>query len=173
MHYPYCDKDLLNEKETYQYSKYYGADFIDSFFNLRLNVINSLKSNDIDLKKLNLKSNTYNFLLNFLNNQKEFDKFALLLKKFEVTKRIFENTDENFKKLENSKSENLNLYILFSNCCYLAYKKNKHLSFVNAVLKCNDIICSQKDFSLCDINMLKTALQNELKMITELKNDIL
>lgn len=172
MHYKYCDKNLIEEKETYQYSQYCGEDFVDAFFDNRKNFLEQIKQNSKDLFKENLKSNTFDFLKDFYNNPSDISRFALLLKKFEVTKRIFENTDENFKKLENSKSDNLNLYILFSNCCYIAYQKKKHLSFVNAMLKCNDILCSQKDFSLFDTKMLIRAIENEIRLIKEIKNGI-
>ena len=66
----------------------------------------------------------------------------------------------------------MNLYILFSDCCYLAYKKINHLSCINAILKCNDILVSQKDFSSADTKMLKTVIENELKVIKELQNEI-
>ena len=155
MNYQYCDKNLLEDKETYQYSKYCGKDFLDAFFRNRQNFLKSTEVNENNLFDLKIDSNTFDFLKEFYNNSSDLNRFALLLKKFEVTKRIFENTDENFKRLENSKSDNLDLYTLFSNCCYIAYQKKKHLSFVNAMLKCNDILCSQKDFSKNNTKMLK------------------
>ena len=170
--YEYTNKNLLEEKETYQYSKYYGEDFVDAFYKNRTDFLNSLKDTDIDLFQLNIKSNIYEFLKDFYENQNEIDKFMKLLQKFEVTKRIFDNTDENFKRKEDANSDNLNLYILFSNCCYLVYKKIGHLSLINAILKCNDILVSQKDFSSADTKMLKTAIENEIKLIKELQNEI-
>lgn len=170
--YEYTNKNLLEEKETYQYSKYYGQEFLDAFFKNRTNFLDTLEKNSQDLFSLDLKSNIYQFLTKFYEKQDEIDKFMKLLQKFEVTKRIFDNTDENFKKLENAISDNLNLYILFSNCCYLAYKKINHLSCINAILKCNDILVSQKDFSNADTKMLKTAIENEIKIIKELQNEI-
>jgi len=172
MHYQYCDKNLIEEKETYQYSQYCGEDFIESFFRNRENFLKQVVPNSNDLFKEKLKSNTFDFLKEFYNNPVDIERFALLVKKFEVTKRIFENTDENFKKLENSKSDNLNLYILFSNCCYLAYQNKKHLSFVNAILKCNDILCSQSDYFLYDTEMLTRTIKNEIELVKEIKNGI-
>ena len=49
LNYGYTDKNLLEEKETYQYSKYYGAPFVDAFFENRTNFLNSIKENSIDL----------------------------------------------------------------------------------------------------------------------------
>lgn len=170
--YGYTDKNLLEEKETYQYSKYYGKDFIDAFFKNRIDFLNSVKDTRVDLFSMKIKSNVFDFLTDFYKNCKEIDRFMKLLQKFEVTKRIFDNADENFKRLENANSDNLNLYILFSNCCYLAYEKINHLSCVNAILKCNDILVSQKDFSNADTKMLKTAIENEIKVIKELQNGI-
>lgn len=172
MNYQYCNKNLLEEKETYQYSKYCGKDFLNAFFRNRQNFLCTTKDNDNSLFDLKINSNTFDFLKEFYNSCSDLDRFALLLKKFEVTKRIFENTDENFKRLETSKSDNLDLYILFSNCCYLAYKKTNHLSFVNAILKCNDILCSQKDFSKSDTKMLKKAIEQEISVIGEIQNGI-
>ena len=170
--YGYTSKNLLEEKESYQYSKYYGASFLDAFFENRTNFLNSINENTVNLFNLDIKSNVYEFLKEFYKNQNEIDKFMKLLQKFEVTKRIFDKTDENFRRLEDAKAENLNLYILFSNSCYLAYKKINHLSCINAILKCNDILVSQKDFSSADTKMLKTAIENEIKVIKGLRNEV-
>ena len=152
--YGYTSKNLLEEKESYQYSKYYGASFLDAFFENRTNFLNSINENTVNLFNLDIKSNVYEFLKEFYKNQNEIDKFMKLLQKFEVTKRIFDKTDENFRRLEDAKAENLNLYS------------------INAILKCNDILVSQKDFSSADTKMLKTAIENEIKVIKGLRNEV-
>ena len=77
--YGYTDKNLLEEKETYQYSKYYGKDFIDAFFKNRIDFLNSVKDTRVDLFSMKIKSNVFDFLTDFYKNCKEIDRFMKLL----------------------------------------------------------------------------------------------
>jgi hypothetical protein len=69
----------------------------------------------------------------------------------------------NFRALEDSICDDLNLYIYFSACCGKAYKKTRHLSFLNAILKCSDILLSQKKqaFQKSNKSLLKQILEEE------------
>jgi hypothetical protein len=60
-----------------------------------------------------------------------------------VKKNIWAQVDENFRPLEEARNDCLELYVLFSYNCLIAYKKTQHLSFLNTLIKANDIISSQ------------------------------
>ena len=172
MNYPYCDRNLLEEKETYQYSKYYGDEFISAYFDNRNHFLNALKENGLNLFETEKDSNTFNFLKSFYDGKETTDKFALLLKRFEVTKKLFLHTDENFRKVNDSPFDDLDLYVLFELCCFKAFKETGHLSFLNGMLKCGDILVSQKDFSKTDVSRLKTAIEQEINCVKEIRNEI-
>lgn len=172
MDYPYCDQNLLEEKETYRYSKYYGDGFIPAYFDNRKRFLNTLKENGLNLFETAKDSNTFDFLKSFYEGKEMTDRFALLLKRFEVTKKLFLHTDENFRRINNSPFDDLDLYVLFELCCFKAFKETRHLSFLNAMLKCGDILISQKDFSKTDVSLLKTAIEREIDCVREIRNEI-
>ena len=172
MDYTYCDRNLLEEKETYQYSKYYGNDFISAYFDNRKRFLNALKGNGLNFFDAEKNSNTFDFMKSFYNGNETTDRFALLLKRFEVTKKLFLNTDENFRKVNDSPFDDLDLYVLFELCCFKAFKETHHLSFLNAMLKCGDILISQKDFSKTDVSHLKIAIEQEVSCVKEIENEI-
>jgi len=106
-------------------------------------------------------------VLNDYNN----DNISLdiLIKKFEIKKKIFESYDLEFK--ENTKKFiNLKNYILLSLICLLKYEKTNNLKFLNVSLKLNDTICSQVKtlVILEDILIFNFVIKKELQIIFNL-----
>ncbi|MDR1365942.1 MAG: hypothetical protein LBJ03_02510 [Holosporales bacterium] len=176
MEYGYTKRDLLKDKENYQYSRYYGEEFLESYFKQRSGFL-------CDLEKLDCVGNCFGadpigtlaFLKDFSDCYPDVEiypdaGFALMLKRFEVTKRIYDLVDENFRPLEGAVCDNLNLYAAFSYCCCLAYEKTRHLSFLNALLKCNDIISSQGNLNGADVLMLEKIVNKELKYVRDFRS---
>ena len=62
-----------------------------------------------------------------------------MIKRFEVTKKIYESYDDNFRPHDKAKYQNPNLYVLFAEILILAYRKYSKLQYLNALLKVNDI----------------------------------
>ncbi|MDR2417244.1 MAG: hypothetical protein LBD15_03730 [Holosporales bacterium] len=173
MEYIYTRRDLLKETEKYQYSPYHGREFIDAYYKQRKDFLGGLPSKEKRHDLAHLSGNTFAFLKEFSEHYDKIEVspdcgFALFLKRFEVSKKIWTYTDENFRPLENAVNDNINLYILFSYCCYLAYIKTRHLSFLNSLIKSNDIITSRRDcYSGVDIEMLQKVIEKELECVQE------
>lgn len=175
MDYIYTKRNLLKEKENYQYSEYKGKEFLIAYYAQRRSFLDTVCSNNKDLFR-ETSGNTFAFFKNFSESIDDINicpdnGFALLLKRFEISKEIWDKTDENFRPIEEASCDDLNLYIAFSYCCCIAYKKTKHLSFLNGLIKSNDIITSQIEFNSVDIKMMKHAISEEIKYVQELERD--
>jgi len=108
--------------------------------------------------------------VDILNNQNN-DNISLdiLIKKFEIKKKIFESYDLEFK--ENTKKFiNLKNYVLLSLICLLKFEKTNNLKFLNVSLKLNDTICSQVKtlVILEDILIFNFVIKKELQIIFDL-----
>ncbi|MBQ7673920.1 MAG: hypothetical protein IJT36_05280 [Alphaproteobacteria bacterium] len=187
MEYFYTKNNLLEHVEKYRYPPFYGKDFLVAYFESRNQFVSKLDKKGslyvVNEDKIidNNKSagNTFLYFKRFLGDYEKSDinkdnGFVILLKRFEVTKKIYSEYDEKtFRWKKDSSNTELELYVYFSICCSKAYEKSKHLSFLNALIKCNDILCSQKVelFPETIINLLRLAIENELKYVKHLINE--
>ena len=192
MEYQYTKNNLLKFPEKYQMSTFENLDFLVSYKKSRQSILEIIRNNDeiLDFKDvLNktsiLKNNNFkniqksfietDKLLQFLyvdilNNQNN-DNISLdiLIKKFEIKKKIFESYDLEFK--ENTKKFiNLKNYVLLSLICLLKFEKTNNLKFLNVSLKLNDTICSQVKtlVILEDILIFNFVIKKELQIIFDL-----
>jgi hypothetical protein len=192
MEYKYIKNNLLKIPEKYQMSTFENLDFLVSYKKSRQSILEIIRNNDeiLDFKDvLNktsiLKNNNFkniqksfietDKLLQFLyvdilNNQNN-DNISLdiLIKKFEIKKKIFESYDLEFK--ENTKKFiNLKNYVLLSLICLLKFEKTNNLKFLNVSLKLNDTICSQVKtlVILEDILIFNFVIKKELQIIFDL-----
>lgn len=183
MEYSYTKNNLLEHIEKYSYSSFYAEDFLIAFFTDRKQFISALDKRGSscvvnEYKVIDNNESPGNTLLYFKHFLDDCEKvaltvdngFVILLKRFEVTKKIYVEYDERFRWKKDSSNTELELYVYFSICCSKAYEKSKHLSFLNALIKCNDILCSQKVelFSKTIINLLRLAIENELGHVKRL-----
>ena len=114
-------------------------------------------------------------LLEFLfiestKNKKKFNKLLdILIKKFEINKRISESYDSEFKanKKEYSNPKN---YVLLSLICLLKFEQTQNLKFLNTSLKLNDIISSQikKLISSKDRKLYSFVIKKALEFVSVL-----
>ena len=192
MEYKYIKNNLLKIPEKYQMSTFENLDFLVSYKKSRQSILEIIRNNDeiLDFKDvLNktsiLKNNNFkniqksfietDKLLQFLyvdilNNQNN-DNISLdiLIKKFEIKKKIFESYYLEFK--ENTKKFiNLKNYVLLSLICLLKFEKTNNLKFLNVSLKLNDTICSQVKtlVILEDILIFNFVIKKELQIIFDL-----
>ena len=109
--------------------------------------------------------------IEIIENKNNDKLLEILIKKFEIKKKIFEYYDSEFK--ENVKDFlNLKNYILLSLICLLKFEKTSNLKFLNVSLKINDIISSQKIklVSSEDIMLYSFIIKKELEIISILCN---
>lgn len=188
MEYKYANENLLEFPQKYQKTSFHGNNFLKSYFENRIKIINQIKNNNIntiELEKivtklketdnstneLDLEITLSNILIKKIrDHDSSQDKIIdIFLKKFEIKKRLFSKYDLNFKEIENN-YKNLRNYILLSMLCCLRYKETKNLIFFNMILKINDTLISQ--FSLMgneyDLILFLNILKNEINFVEEL-----
>lgn len=176
--YKYNSIGVPKEKINYSYSKYGGEDFVDSYKKSRESIsLNSITcESSLFIPKTG--SFTESLFIKWIdclnNNELNYEELNLLLKRFEVTKKIYNEYDENFRPINNKVFEELHLYVLFSHILVLAYDKTKKLQYLNSLLKVNDINISVfKDLVGSEIGHLKYCIQKELDFVFELRSKLL
>lgn len=161
--YPYCNRDLLRYPEKYQMSIYEGILFMSAYSKSRHDVLQKLSIDyNKNFEKFIVENftvdrisidviHTYKFLSYILVNRvnKQFNKqndiiLDVLLKKFEITKKIFTSYDKHYKENTGDYFD-LRNYILLSANCVSAYKQTSNLKYLNACLKLDDVVISKID----------------------------
>lgn len=174
--YKYIDSNAPNVKINYSYSKYLGLDFIEYW---KLSRKENLKTfNKENLKVLikesidNECTNGYTFskkiFSNWLDNIeldcKEFlVDVNLLVKRFEVTKKIY-NEYNNLMRPENKDGYlNIENYSLFGIILGLLFSKTNNYQYLNAHVKLNDILVGWEAISITEDNLLLRAYSLDLE----------
>lgn len=176
--YKYIDDKTPKDKINYSYSKYGGELFISDYLKSRKGVfIDAPFDSDIFLdEKSQIRTELlFNKWIKRLNEKQGIgkDEFDLLLKRFEVTKKIFEHYDSNLRPIDKTKFYNYRLYVLFSHILCLLYAKDKKIQYLNALLKVNDICISNVvNMDLLGKSTLYQSIYNEMKYIKELRTEI-
>ncbi|MCX9103494.1 hypothetical protein [Aeromonas veronii] len=182
--YPYASGDLLANPQSYQYSEYIGAEFIDAWVAHRDDIISSLPAPSIP--SLETMNQTVDFsdtlsslsLVIYLLREEcslteEIDNYVwMLVRKFEVSKKLYvayENVSPN-KAVKSSGFNNYSIYILFAEClvrsCLLMGCDTRKL---NCLLKVCDTLCSAVEkFSVQQRAQLSWILKEEKFCISRL-----
>ena len=191
--YPYkanSDKIL-----TYQYSKFSGFGFIESYKSFRLQTLAALKSR---IEKGRLKTIIPDYLKNF-----KFDKTDSEILQKLVTERIINKSSlqlvlymqyniqkdkrikeyiykwlsilvkkyEVARKIDSNNYKHLEGYILFGTNLAIFYKHSHNLKFLNALLKLNDVLCTINTKVAKNLTpLLYFAINTELEEIKILFN---
>ena len=198
MKYSYSNADLLEFPQKYQMTPFEGREFLSSYEQSRKDVLDKIKNNQAvnslsQTLKLIKKSSSTNekenkkifvtndLLLSILlkleskeETQQETRMIMMLLKKFEIKKKIFAEYD--YKLKENSTDfKILRNYILFAAICIQKFQDNNNLKFLNVLLKLNDIICSQIDSisDAHDLSLIYHVINLELEYVSDLNRKTL
>ncbi|NMH59636.1 hypothetical protein [Alteromonas ponticola] len=181
--YPYAAGNLLEKPQNYSYSGYFAHSFVHAWRNHRLSQL-ALLPEAKQIAQSNGNSLTTTDTLSLLNAICEFVKhtdnfiegphrewLARLLKKFEVTKRVYSGYDlfAPHRPVQNSLYTDLDLYIKLAECFILTFNKYGKLQYLNAFLKLQDTILSQSQ-KLTEIQQSNLAwlIENELAVLEEL-----
>lgn len=194
MKYNYTSKNHFKFPEKYQMTPFHNIDFLKAYKNSRESNLILLKKKDslicefsdiFALTSFNVESQFSNkigneiintekllcfLLIEFIKDKKKYNKILdILIKKFEIKKRIFEFYDSEFKESKKEYS-NLNNYILLSLICLLKFEKTHNLKFLNTSLKLNDTISSQikKLISSKDTKLYSFVIKKELEFVSQL-----
>ena len=96
-----------------------------------------------------------------------YDHIDIFVKKFELTKKLFEKYNEKFIPISKN-CFNLINYILLSFICLLCYKQEKNLKYLNTSLKLNDTLTNQISKNHKYLIPLEYLIKIELNFIDEL-----
>ena len=205
MKYSYSNADLLEFPQKYQMTPFEGREFLSSYEQSRKDILDKIKNNQavnslsqtLELIKKSSSTNekenkkifvTNDLLLSILlkleskeETQQETKMIMMLLKKFEIKKKIFTEYDYDFSKYDSKLKENstdfkiLRNYILFAAICIQKFQDNNNLKFLNVLLKLNDIICSQIDSisDAHDLSLVYHVINLELEYVSDLNRKTL
>lgn len=150
VNYPYVTENNLENIQSYQYSLWQGDNFIAAFYAQRLTLLQSLPAAQwLECRdELNVTSNSLWPLVFKLRNgqllvDKELDWVLILLKKFEVSKKLFgayhstfphQRCDENFREPEP--------YMLLAELTLRLWQQFKRTYWLSGALKLLDTLCS-------------------------------
>jgi hypothetical protein len=176
--YKYLNSNALFEKVDYSYSVYNGESFLKAWKASRKLFTGIYDSKNIQFDVI-IKSPTSDLFLSWINNFndntfKDFKKLNLLLKRFEVTRKIYEGYDESFRPTDKKINfKDIDLYTLFSFVLVKAYKSSKKLYYLNSLLKVNDIILSNEEVIHPKIQSLfNYCVNQEIGFIENLRKEL-
>lgn len=190
--YQYSEVNLLKTPQKYQMTPYEGINFLKNYKKSRKSALKTTKINyslsslekkiHAEIKKENNKNSnesqksiiTQELLIKNIskisNHNMEIDnEIKILIKKFEITKKIFTEYNLKFEiELENNK--HILNYLLLSYLCLKQFELKHNLKLLNISLKLNDTVISQiKNIKKeIEILLLNYVIKKELALIKEL-----
>ena len=197
--YKYTKGDLVNNPNTYFYTDFKGIDFLTQWMANRDQVLESIAieemsdhgGNGYNIISLNEISKdfqngdpilTKKLLISIRHELKSVEGsidetleqwLDVLVKKFEVTKRVHEAYGKGFLAVDKSKNRDFDLYIFLAEIFSLAYRKTKSLIFLNALLKINDTLCSIHEGLIeRQLKRVKKILIDERRVVVDLADKL-
>ncbi len=154
--YPFDSGDLLNEPNTYFYTKFSGTAFLDAWKKHREQLLSTFPTTgmpsqppshgfleDGQVNTARLLEYVYHELDSQHWRKKEItDWLEKLLKKFEVTKRIHGAYDHNFRAVDRNDHKHAPNYLHLAEIFELAWRQAGEFPYLNALLKILDTLSS-------------------------------
>jgi len=188
--YPYSQGNRLEQRNTYFYSGFQGVPFLDAWRDARKFAARDLRaaqqsevveirprqtpvSNGIDTLKLLEKLLTELLAGDVSDETRAWTD--ILRTRFEVSKRVFCTYAKTYphKPVTGSDWKNLSLYVGFSTLMDAAYTAMGDITYLNALLKCNDTLVSVcHELSSEDKARLSDLLKKEAHYIDRLANTL-
>ncbi|MFX0545232.1 formyltransferase family protein [Roseovarius sp. S1116L3] len=146
--YPYASGDLLCDRNTYFYSQYHGAAFLDAWARQRASALRNTGAKS-DLHEaatptVELIRKVRAELTADAENKRAWKDMDRLVQRFEVTKRVHDAYGENWRAVDPARFHAANAYIELSEAFAQAYRQTGALTYLNALLK---ILDTQTSFS--------------------------
>lgn len=155
--YNYAHGNLLEDRHSYQYSKFLGLDFLRAWRKIR-----DAACNELGLpipppcptevykplaKPLKTAQRLEEVMAGLIQGKLDELKpeLAIWVKKFEVSKRLFDEYDNNFKPLTKNDYHGLDAYLRYAEIMELVYTKNSDLPCLNVLLKVLDTLIAYKN----------------------------
>jgi len=145
LRYPYASGELLEERNTYFYSRYHGSAFLAAWRQQRdaaagsPNLGSSAPSDDSPTAVL-LESLWLS--LQDAGNAESFAKLDRLLQRFEVSKRVHGAYGDNWRPLDPDDYRCMGRYLRLAELLELAWTQRNALPYLNGLLKLLDTLCA-------------------------------
>lgn len=144
--YPYTSGDLLEKRNTYFYTPYAGAAFMYAW-RCRRNEISSTTVKPVSVPSEEtptgqLISKLISMMERGTLGADEWLKVDKLLQRFEVSKRLHEEYNSNWRPVNPNCFHNMEIYLRFAELMDLAYQSSAKLQYLNSLLKSLDTLSS-------------------------------
>ena len=136
--YRYAQGDPLTQKFSYDYIPYGGASFTRGWIEARLTLLDLVDSNE--QQQTMPRHDDFRELCDQVR-QSDTDKMDLILKRFEVTKRVFGAYQDDGRAVDREDFHDLTRYLDFAFILEFTYQQTQGLQYLNALLKVMDILC--------------------------------
>jgi hypothetical protein len=159
--YEYSRGNLLEKRNTYFYTPFYGKAFLKAWRHSRQLAIAELpEAQPLEFKKVLFHHESEDVintdrLLNYLGDllsegesEPSEYKWALinrLVMKFEVSKRIYQYYTKDFQPVNKAGYKHMELYVQFVAVMSIAYQKTAGLPYLNVMIKCIDTLISYRE----------------------------
>ena len=184
--YTYASGNLLDNRNTYIYTKYHGDQFImdwrqnrDAALAQLPAPITSPEASHVRALEEIVTDNVYNTaeIMEALYanvSQHDLDQLsyrllAELVKRFEVTKRIHNNYSSDWQAIDKAAYNSLRLYVRYGELMQAAYEFTKRLEYLNVFLKVLDTLVAllgkltpDEEGRLASLLMAEQGFINEL-----------
>jgi hypothetical protein len=174
--YKYIDSNAPNIKINYSYSKYLGLQFLDYWKTSRKENLKEFDKGNLDIL---IKKVDSRFVLEGFNSSGEiFSKWLknidllnldflkdvnLLIKRFEVTRKIFNEYNDLMRPNNKKNYLYINNYSLFGIVLGLLFSETKKYQYLNAHVKLNDILIGWDTHNLNDDSLMFRAYSLDLE----------
>ena len=177
--YPYSEGDKLECKNTYFYTSYFGKPFLDAWKSDRNKAIAGMEPVLVIPSPEPVPENDFSGhgvlerILKKIENPEESAMLLLLIKRFEVTKRVYLHYDSDLRPIDSSEFRELSLYLRFAEILGLAYEKFGHLFYLNAFIKVLDTLISVKDDILAEgQGRFARCIMQEMEVVEKLMKKV-
>jgi hypothetical protein len=186
INYHYSQGDLLENPQNYSYSAYSAKAFIDAWLSNRKSHLDLLppaekleQRNGESLRPKNTNNLLHAICERLQQPQVSIDRREMywlkrLVKKFEVTKRVYSayQASAPYRPMDKTSYNDMALYLKLAECFILAYNQGGEMQFLNAFIKIQDSIISQVN-SLDHISQTHLAwlIQQEVKVLQVFMTD--
>jgi hypothetical protein len=151
--YPYATGDRLEKRNSYAYTRYQGRPFLDAWRRSRQAVLEALPTPapldaQASATATATESSTARRLAGLRADLLQGHRYAdldLLVRHFEVSKRIFGRYTDAWRPEHRDDYHDLSLYLQFSELVALAHEETGRLPYLNALLKCVDTLVALRE----------------------------
>jgi len=177
LRYAYATGELLDARNTYSYTAYHGVAFLTAWHRQRDTVMGTSKAAFITTNSKPPGNSPTALLLcdvhAGLASEARGQALATLnrvLQRFEVTKRIHGEYNENWRPVDPQDYHDLDLYLQFSQALDLAYSLTHQLQYLNGLLKCMDTLTAYlHDLNIEQVENLQALARAERHHVSALR----